>query len=243
MMPSRHINGCVVRLSRSLAAPVTKQLVVFPHAGAGASFYQHWRDFLPDETDLFIVQYPGREEAQDEPSWETSTQAISTCVNALRSSLGIAPIVIFGHSMGTLLALQVATAMRGSRFRFETLLSAQRAPSELLNLQCESERQAVLDSILTFSESSGSLVLDDITRPMIARLILQDLQLLGSLAAEPLPEGLSVRIFGGDEDPLVSASSLLQWEQELAGSQVHFLPGDHFYFMQDSAAFLRQLMQ
>ncbi|MBB1584460.1 thioesterase II family protein [Serratia sp. OS31] len=238
----RQSNGCVLRLSRPLTTPVTKQLVVFPHAGGGTSFYQHWRDLLPDETDLFVVQYPGREEAQNVPFWTTATQAIEACSHDLRSSLGIAPMVIFGHSMGALLAMQVAGALAGSRFHFETVLSAQRVPSELLSLQHEQQRLAVLESIVTFSERSGSLVLDDITRPMVTGLILQDLQLLGKLAAKPLP-GLSPRIFGGDQDPLVNALSLLQWQEDLPGSQVRFFPGDHFYFMQDSTAFLRQLMQ
>ncbi|CAI1667164.1 Phenyloxazoline synthase MbtB [Serratia marcescens] len=234
--------GCAVRLSRPRSSPVTKQLVVFPHAGGGVAFYQHWRELLPDEVDLFIMQYPGREEAQSAPAWETAQYAIARCVDALHASLGIAPAVIFGHSMGTLLALQVAAALQTSRFRIDTVLSAQRAPSELKLLQQESQRQEVLDHILAFSESSGALTLDALTRPLVTRLIQQDLRLLGELSAEPLP-GLQPRIWGGDDDPLVSRSALSQWKKELPGSQVQLLTGDHFYFMQDTAAFLRRLLQ
>ncbi|MGP2705891.1 thioesterase domain-containing protein, partial [Serratia marcescens] len=75
MTPLRTSLGCVVRLSRPCSSPVSKQLVVFPHAGGGVAFYQHWRDLLPDEVDLFIVQYPGREDAQDAPAWETAQRA------------------------------------------------------------------------------------------------------------------------------------------------------------------------
>lgn len=237
----RHHNGCVLRLSRAFSAPVTKQLVVFPHAGGSASFYQHWRDGLPDDVDLFILHYPGREERHAESAWETAQQAIDACANALRSSLGIAPIVMFGHSMGALLAMQVAAALRDSRFQAKTVLSAQRTPSELQHLQQESQRQTLLAHILTFSENSGDLALDDLTRPIVAQLILQDLQLLAHLAALPLPD-IALRIIGGDSDPLVSKSSLLHWQKEHANSQVEFLPGDHFYFMRDTSAFLRQLM-
>lgn len=242
MTPLRTSLGCVVRLSRPCSSPVSKQLVVFPHAGGGVAFYQHWRDLLPDEVDLFIVQYPGREDAQDAPAWETAQRAITRCVDALHSSLGIAPVVIFGHSMGALFALQVAAALQASRFNIDAVLSAQRAPSELKMLQQESLRQEVLGDILTFSESSGALSLDEITRPLVTRLIQQDLQLLGALSAEPLPD-MQPRILGGDNDPLVSRAALSLWEKELPGSRVQFLAGDHFYFAQDTAAFLRQLLR
>lgn len=100
----------------------------------------------------------------------------------------------------------------------------------------------MLDHILAFSESSGALTLDELTRPLVTRLIQQDLRLLGELSAEPLP-GLQPRILGGNNDPLVSRSALSQWKEELPGSQVQLLTGDHFYFMQDTAAFLRRLLQ
>lgn len=241
MTPLRTSLGCVVRLSRPCSSPVSKQLVVFPHAGGGVAFYQHWRDLLPDEVDLFIVQYPGREDAQDAPAWETAQRAITRCVDALHSSLGIAPVVIFGHSMGALFALQVAAALQASRFNIDAVLSAQRAPSELKILQQESLRQEVLGDILTFSESSGALSLDEITRPLVTRLIQQDLQLLGALSAEPLPD-MQPRILGGDNDPLVSRAALSLWEKN-SRQPGAILAGDHFYFAQDTAAFLRQLLR
>jgi len=237
----RNSQGCVCRLSRKSSGPVRRQLVVFPHAGGGVSFYQDWRDALADDVDLFIVQYPGREESQHSKVWASAEQAINASVNALHALLGIAPTVFFGHSMGALLALHVAGALRGSRLQFKTVLSSQHRPTDLLYLQQETECQSLLDNILAYSESSGLLTLDEFTRPAVSNLILQDLQLLGRLAELAIPE-LSLRILGGDKDPLVSQSSLYQWENTVPGCQIELIPGDHFYFRQDTAAFLRRLV-
>ncbi|MFZ4831857.1 thioesterase II family protein [Rouxiella sp. Mn2063] len=233
--------GCVCRLSRKSSGPVRQQLVVFPHAGGGVSFYQHWRDVLADDIDLFIVQYPGREESQRTEGWTNAKQAIDASTRDLQASLGIAPIVIFGHSMGALLALHVASALRSSRFQSNTVLSSQHRPTDLLYLEQEAECQRLLDNILAYSESSGSLVLDEFTRPAVSKLILQDLKLLGHLARLAVPD-LKLRILGGDCDPLVSQSALYQWENTVPGCQIELMPGDHFYFRQDEAAFLRQLI-
>lgn len=234
--------GCVIRFSRPCISPVQKQLVVFPHAGGGVAFYQHWRDLLPDDVDLFIVLYPGREDAQSLVAWETAQHAVEHCTNSLQSLLGIAPVVFFGHSMGALLALRVAGALQKSRFAINTVLSAQRIPSELIIYKREEQRQEILDSILTFSEGSSVLMLDEFTRPVVTRLIWQDLRLLGELSDGPLPN-LLPRIWGGERDPLISSADLLLWEKALPGCRVRFFPGDHFYFMQDTAAFLRLLLQ
>lgn len=238
----RTVLGCVIRFSRPCSSPVKKQLVVFPHAGCGVAFYQHWRDLLPEDVDLFIVLYPGREEAQSMAVWETAQHAIEHCTNSLQSLLGIAPVVFFGHSMGALLALRVAGALQKSRFTIDTVLSAQRVPSELVILRNESQRKEILDSILTFSESNRVLILDEFTRPVVTNLIWQDLHLLGELSDGPLPD-LQPRIWGGNKDPLVSRAALLQWEKEMPGCCVQLFSGDHFYFIKDTATFLRLLLQ
>ncbi|WJV54749.1 alpha/beta fold hydrolase [Prodigiosinella aquatilis] len=236
-------NGCVIRYSASSSAPAKQQLVVFPHAGGSASFYQPWRQRLPEECDLFVVQYPGRETQGTERPWPSAEKAITVCANALHSLLGIAPITFFGHSMGALLALHVASSLRNTRFTIRQLvLSAQKVPEELVELNKAKTRKALVESILAHSEQSGVMELDDLTRTSVADFILQDLELLAQLALLPIND-LPLRIFGSENDPLLGVSQLERWRETVTNSQVTTWPGGHFYFKQDIDEFLRQLLQ
>lgn len=235
-------NRTVMRFSTGNVAPVQQQLVVFPHAGGSAAFYQQWRERLPAECDLLVVQYPGREERQADLPWSGAQQAIAACNHGLRELLGVAPVTFFGHSMGALLALQVATVLWDSRFACQrVVLSAQRVPSELMMLQQPGARERLLDTILTYSEQSGIMRLDELTRPRVAALILQDLMLLGQLADLPVAD-IPLLIAGGEEDPLVERSALEAWSTTVTESQLKRWPGGHFYFQDNLDAFLHQLL-
>ncbi|WP_455820679.1 thioesterase II family protein [Pseudomonas cerasi] len=235
-------NRTVVRYSLSGAAPVRQQLVVFPHAGGSASFYQGWRTALPAECDLFVVNYPGREERQDDELWQSAPQALAACTQGLRELLGIAPVSFFGHSMGALLALQVASTLWNARFSCRrVVLSAQRVPAELVMLQQQPVRLELLDKILNHSEQSGIMQLDDLTRPIVAALLSEDLRLLGQLAALPVAD-IPLLITGGDDDPLVGRSAREGWSALVTQCQQSSWPGDHFYFQTNLDAFLHQLL-
>src|SRR5437870_3982541 len=102
MIAWRSLDGSVVKYSAGAIAPVRHQIVVFPHAGGAESFYRPWRRYLPDDVDLLIVQYPGRETRALDDAWPDGESAVEQCSAALNSLLGIAPLTVFGHSMGAL---------------------------------------------------------------------------------------------------------------------------------------------
>lgn len=89
---------------------VTVDLVVFPCAGAGPSEFLGWRDALPEGWRLASVCLQGRGSRLDEslPSdLEATADEIAT---AIREALpGDRRVLLLGHSMGAILAFEVAT--------------------------------------------------------------------------------------------------------------------------------------
>lgn len=96
----------------SLPAPATTRLKLFcfPHAGGGGSAFARWPSKLPRDVHVVPVQLPGRENRFSEPP----PSSVSSLVLAVAANLpfGDAPFVFFGHSMGALLAFEVARALR-----------------------------------------------------------------------------------------------------------------------------------
>ena len=83
------------------------RLFFFPYAGKGASGYRELADRLADDLEPVLVQTPGREARLAEPA----AAVMDDLVAALAVELGpllTEPFAFFGHSMGSLVAFELA---------------------------------------------------------------------------------------------------------------------------------------
>lgn len=235
-----------VRLSLASPAPIDHQLVIFPHAGGDFSFYRAWRSALPPEVDLIIMQYPHSLQDKEQAIWRAPKTAIRHCERSLNRLLGIAPITLFGHSMGAILALHLATTLAGSRFQIRQLIiSAQCTPPTLSQmLQSEAAIESVKEQALSLDEVNGISTLDETARQYLGEQILSDLRLLQQLSVLPVSNLPPTRVFGGQEDPLVDRQKLNEWSEFLPQSDEPVLfPGGHFYLSETLDSVIDAILQ
>ena len=104
-------------------------LFCFPHAGGGASFFQPWSKHLPTEIALCPIQLPGHENRQNEMLLTQVKAVVSAIASSLETYLN-KPFAIFGHSMGALLAFELAREFRRRKWPLPNHLfvSGYRAP-------------------------------------------------------------------------------------------------------------------
>jgi pyochelin biosynthetic protein PchC len=110
-----------------LTGPVapTFHLVCFPHAGGRADFYHPWHEYLPMGVAMSTVEYPGRGQRGGEPVAASIEELAEEAAAALAGRAEV-PLVLFGHSMGALVAFEVA--MRLSRPAAALVISSIPAP-------------------------------------------------------------------------------------------------------------------
>ena len=83
------------------------RLVCVPYAGAGVAPFQGWADMLADDVEMVCVRLPGRENRLHErprSDWPMLTEEFGAALVADVSP----PYVLFGHSMGGMLAYETA---------------------------------------------------------------------------------------------------------------------------------------
>ncbi|MGB1014193.1 MAG: thioesterase II family protein, partial [Nannocystaceae bacterium] len=81
-------------------------LVGFAFAGSGASIFARWQALAPAWLRVVGVALPGRENRHQEPSVCTIADMVDPIVHAL-TSLDGKPFVLYGHSLGAVLAYEV----------------------------------------------------------------------------------------------------------------------------------------
>jgi len=96
------------------------RLFCFPYAGGGASIYRLWHRDLPGGVEVCAVQLPGRESRWREEPFRRVPPLADAATEALAPRLG-RPYAFFGHSMGAVIAFEVARRDRKVDEEYEAI--------------------------------------------------------------------------------------------------------------------------
>ncbi|MFY4721400.1 thioesterase II family protein [Streptomyces sp. LaBMicrA B280] len=104
-------------------------VVCFPYAGGGARVFRGWQRNLSRLVNAFAVQLPGREERLSEAP-ESDPERLVAELCAAIEPIATSKLVLFGHSLGAVLAARVAQELLGDRSESDAVLivSGRRSP-------------------------------------------------------------------------------------------------------------------
>ncbi len=223
------------------------QLVCFPHAGGSASFYFPVSAALAPAVEVAAVQYPGRQDRRFEPHVRSITELADAIFDAVRPLAG-RPLAFFGHSMGAILAYEVAVRLEAVGVDPLTRLyvSGRRAPScrreESLHRQGD---QALIAELAQLSGTSSGLLTDPEALAMILPAIKSDYQAIGTYRpSDARPLRAPVTAIVGAEDSRVTVEEADAWRRHSGSSfNLRVLPGGHFYLIDHSRDVIRLIAE
>lgn len=215
----------------------TVRLVCFPHAGGSASFYFPVSAKLSPAIDVYAVQYPGRQDRRAEASIENIPDLADAIFSAVRP-LADRPLAFFGHSMGAILAYEVALRLEEDAtplVRF--FASGRRAPSryrpETVHQQGD---QGIIAELRQLSGTHTDMLGDPEMLEMILPAIRSDYRAIETYRHVP-GRSVSCQVVAivGDSDPRVSLDEAKSWAEHTTGPfDLRVLPGGHFYLIDRS---------
>jgi len=224
------------------------RLFCLPHAGAGTAMYNMWKRFLPAFVEVCPVQIPGREARLGEPSITDCARLIAEITSAMSGHLD-KPYAIFGHSMGALLALDLARSLRSAGLPAPSYLFVSGRNATHVPMKHGSIHQMPDDEFLeALATRYGGLPQEILETPELLELYLPilraDLTLLETHRYEALaPLDCPIAAFAGKDDRNVSAEGLDAWgEHTTAAFEMKWFAGDHFYLTGVSRTDLLQFL-
>ena len=229
------------------------RLVCFPYAGAGASAYFSWaRHLATRETEVWNVQYPGRENRLAEEPVRGFAPRVQQVMDALRplEADGV-PLAFFGHSMGALLAHEVACQLfrEGRALPAVLFLSGRNAPShrsEPRRLH-HLPRNELLDALAEYGNLSDAIRNEPDLIDLLLPAIRGDFALLDDYhqnrAAGHVPRlPCQMSVFGGEQDPWTQADALANWQEYTSGRfRLRTYAGAHFFINEFRQAIWRSI--
>lgn len=206
----------------------------FPYAGGGASIYRGWAASLPSDVEVCPVQLPGRESRLRDQPFDRLPPLIAAAAEALAPHFGM-PFVFFGHSMGAMIAFELARELRrrGKPLPLHLFVAGRRAPQ--LPAREEPIHDLPDDEFFAKLRELNGTPEEVLQHAELMRLLTPILradfavnETYEFVADEPFDCGISA--FGGLGDLEVTQNDLSGWRDLTRGRfRLRMLPGDHFF--------------
>lgn len=211
------------------------RLLCLPFAGGGADFYRGWSDWLPPDLEVWPVQPPGRGARMMERTLDDLAAMVHSIAEAVTPLLDDLPVIVFGHSMGALLAFELAHELvaRSAPAPNLLILSGRPAPTwRLPRIRHVMTDAELLEELRSFAGTPAEALNNPELMELMLPTIRADFKLVETYRrpAGRLPLGLPIFVCCGDADDLAPAASLNGWREETAMSaDIRLFPGGHFY--------------
>lgn len=212
-----------------------RALVVFPHAGGSPRFFRHWVGQIPGVR-LLGVTYPGRDHRIGDPH-PTDIGALADEITdaIVVSGVGTPEPVLFGHSMGALIAHEVARRLV-DRGCFPTLVVSGHdapgaAPGVCADVLHRRPDQDLVADLVRLDQRNSEIF----AQPELAELFLPAVREDYRMVETYRPPGRTCRlprvlVVNGDADPEVTPAGAEAWGEHAEHFDgVRLLPGNHFH--------------
>lgn len=222
------------------------RLFCFPHAGGTVTSFRHW-DRLPALLEVRAAQLPGRADRLREPPLGSIPALAEALVQALLPYLGTR-FAFFGHSMGAVLAFEVASilAARGAPMPEHLIVSGRRPPdirSSEPDMHQLPDDMFIAEIDRRYSGIPRQLLYDHEVMALLLPGLRADITALETHRPAPcVPLDLPITAFGGGHDSLTPPAHLEAWRRLGNGAfRLRLFPGGHFYLDTQRAAVLDDL--
>lgn len=232
------------------------RLVAFPHAGGSATFWHPLSAALRGRAEVLSVQYPGRQERRAEQPVDDLIVLADLAAEALAARIARAspaPLVLFGHSMGAILAFEVArrlaSAPEPAARPTALVLSGRRSPDSHRDERVHTyDRDALVAELRSLSGTDTAILDDTELLEMVLPPLRADYRAIETYRFTPDPGrdaalDCPVTVLTGDADPKVSLAEAAAWREHTTGDfTLHAFPGGHFYLTDHQPAVIAHLV-
>jgi len=211
-------------------------LLCLPHAGGAATAFRHWPRLLKGVVRVVALEPPGRGARRAEPLATTMTELVDDLRAPMLEAIdGAARVALLGHSLGALVARELADVLDDAGHPPAMFVALGRngptlpsATAAIADLPDERFLEAVL--------ALGGVPREVRDEPELLALFVEPLRADLRIAEHHLrprgarPLACPVLALQGADDPVVSPHGVRAWRGETsAPSSVTWCPGGHFF--------------
>jgi medium-chain acyl-[acyl-carrier-protein] hydrolase len=212
------------------------KLFCFPYAGGSTTVYMKWLKKLNRDISLIPIELPGRGKRFKEQYCNSFDEAVEDTCKQVCSQLGDKDrFILYGHSMGSLLAYEVTHKLKENLYNepMHIFFSGRYPPhiikNERLHLMTDDE---LIEEILKFGGTPRELFEDEQLLSLFLPIIRADYQIINTYEYRERSTKLDCNIscLNGLDDEDILDFELKQWSNCTNGNcSFYEFDGGHFF--------------
>ncbi|OLE37837.1 MAG: hypothetical protein AUG48_03480 [Actinobacteria bacterium 13_1_20CM_3_68_9] len=208
-------------------------LLCFPSAGGDTAAYRGWQEAFGPEVEVLPAALPGRGRRIEDALIGSITEMADALVEPAIDAIASRPAVLFGHSMGALIAFELAHRLMARDATPELLVLSGTPGPDDAGLVTDAYDGKSDREIVDFVRSLGLTPEEIFDYPDLQELLLpvlrNDIEASGRYTAPPrAPLPVPLLVLSGSHDPLVDPARLRLWgKQTTQETRVVVFDGGH----------------
>lgn len=235
-----------MRFTQRPAARV--RLLCIPHAGGGASAFRLWATHSPAHVDVIVAQLPGRESRLRDRPLTSIDAMVEELIPGIVAQPPL-PFAILGHSMGAVIAYEIAQALRdrGLDAPFHLFVSGSKPPGfrdALPQMHGMPDDQLVSEIDRRYGGIPAVVREQHDLMELLLPMLRADITALETYTRpDHRPLDCPITAFAGTRDPRATPEAVNGWRTETRSRfDARAFDGDHFFVGPHREAILSEIV-
>lgn len=221
-------------------------LFLLPHAGGSAKGYCTMKRFFPQEITLVPLDPAGKGIRAKEKAFEDIPSCVADIIEKNKSLFTDHPYAVFGHSMGTILAMEMIRQLKekGPSEPVQLFLSGRCAPDEEGAFPVSSDDED--EKIVSFFTDNG-LIPEQVIKnkplmDMFSEILCRDIRMTQKyfITPEQCTASGDISVLYGEDDAFLKGFDMNNWGKFTSGNcTLHKFSGGHFYYSSQQEQFCK----
>jgi surfactin synthase thioesterase subunit len=223
---------------RSRSTDPRVRLLCFPFAGGGAAAFRPWMSAFPSWVDVCAYEPPGHGTRMSAPLLDAMSPLVDDVLGGVRDLGTPLPTVLYGHSLGGLVACAVAARL--SPAPRHAFLGASPPPQVEQPVRSTLPYGALIETLRRLGGSPDEVLDEPELMELFVPIVRADFRLVETRPAERLDVPLTV--FAGRRDPQLRIEDARRWVEVGSAVDVVELDADHFFLVTHQTTIVGRMM-